>query len=86
MSLRPACLDVQLLEDLLRVRVAVAVRAPLRAQPLVELVEAVVGVEHATYDQLRRDRPVPTVLLQSECDVVAADTPVAVSTSIYGQR
>src|SRR5436305_13313236 len=83
---RSARLDVELVEDLLRLRVAGAVRLPLRAQPYVDLFEPVVRVEDAPHDELRRYCPVPPVLLQSERDVVAADAPVAVELRALPER
>src|SRR5262249_2710050 len=71
MPTRAAGLDVELVEDLPRERRARAVRRPLRAEPLVQLVEPVVRVEDAAHDELRRDGAVPTVLVQAERDVVA---------------
>ena len=70
-------LDLELVEDRLRLRVA-PLGLPLRSQPAVQLLEAVVGVEDTAHDELRRDRSVPVVLLQAERDVVTAHAPEAV--------
>src|SRR3954447_26523697 len=78
MPARTALLDVELVEDRLRLRIARAVRLPLYAQPLVDLVEAVVRIEDAAHDELRRDRAVPPVLLQPERDVVPTDPAITV--------
>src|SRR5215212_5563053 len=64
MPSRAAGLDVELVEDRLRLWIATPVRAPLGAKPLVKLVEAVVGVEQASHDELRRYGAVPAILLQ----------------------
>ena len=53
-------------------------RGPLCAEPRVDLVEAVVGVEDAAHDELRRHGSVPVVLLQAERHVVTSRAPVAV--------
>src|SRR5215831_20753476 len=78
MPARTAGLDVELVEDPLCQRLAAPVRRPLQAQPLVQLVEPVVRIEHSAHDELRRDRPVPPVLLQPERYVVATDPAKAV--------
>src|SRR5436190_12000691 len=77
MPLGPAGLDVELVEDRLRLRIP-RLRLPLGSQPRVDVVEAVVRVEHTPDDQLRRNCSVPAVLLQPERDVVATHAPVAV--------
>src|SRR5712691_6401878 len=77
MALRPSLLDLELVEDRLSLRFT-RLRLPLRTQPRVDLVEAVVGVEDTTNDKLWRHRPVPVVLLQAEGDVVMSRTSVAV--------
>src|SRR5436190_5679001 len=77
MTPRPAVFQLELLEDLLRVPVT-RLGGPLRLQPRVELIEAIVGIEDAADHELRRDRSVPVVLLQAEGDVVPSFTPVAV--------
>src|SRR4051812_30139186 len=77
MPFRSALLDLELVED--RLCLAVAQRCvPLLAQPCVQLVEAIVGVEDAAHQQLWRDGAVPVVLLQTERHVVAAFPPEAV--------
>src|SRR5262249_33642119 len=81
-----ACLDVELVEDRLRLGIAAAVCKPLRTQPFVELVEAIVGIEDATHDELRRDRAVPMVLLQAEGDVVPSDTAGTVELGSLAER
>ena len=77
MALRPSLLDLELVEDRLSLRVA-RLRLPLRTQPCIDLVEAVVGVEDTADDELRRHGPVPVVFLQTECDVVTSRASVAV--------
>ena len=52
--------------------------APLLGEPAAQLVVALVRVEDPAHDELRRDRPVPAVLLEPERDVVAADAAEAV--------
>ena len=76
-TLGAARLDFELVEDRLRLRIA-PFGLPLRAEPGVQLLEAVVGVEDAAHDELRRDRSVPVVLLQPERDVITAHATEAV--------
>src|SRR5437763_6155794 len=85
MATGAAVLERELVEDLLRPRVA-ALRRPFSAQPRVELVESLVGVEHPPYDELRRDRAVPLILFEAERDVVPADLPVAVDLRAVSER
>ena len=59
-------------------------RAASTASQSAELVVAVVGVEDRGDDELRRDRPVPAVLLEAERDVVAA--PAAWKRSSWAPR
>src|SRR5580765_1236221 len=59
---------------------------PLLAQPARELVVAIVRVEHAANDELRRDGAVPTVLLEAEDDVVAADSAETVELRALPER
>src|SRR3954469_6097473 len=86
MPARTALLDVELVEDRLRLRIARAVRLPLHAQPLVDLVEAVVRIEDAAHDELRRDRAVPAVLLQPERDVVSTHAAITVELRPVSER
>src|SRR5262245_52967081 len=81
-----AGLDVELGEDLLRQRLACAVRRPLSAQPLVQLVEPIVRIEDTADDELRRDGAVPAVLLEPERDVVAPDSAEAVEPRPLSER
>ena len=60
--------------------------APLRSQPLTQVVEAIVRVEDAAHDELRRADAVPTVLLQPECDVVAPRSPQPVELRPLAER
>src|SRR2546426_7617240 len=69
--------ETELVEDRLRGRLALT-GAPLRTQPRVEFLEAVVRIEDSAHDELWRDGAVPVVLLQPERDVVATDLPEAV--------
>src|SRR6266545_2292594 len=85
MPSRAALLDLQLVEDRLRLRLA-GLQLPLRAQPAVQLVEPIVGVEDAAHDELRCDRAVPVVLLEPEGDVVATDAPVAIQARPLPER
>src|SRR5436190_6062758 len=85
MAFRPAFLDLELVEDRLRSWFA-PLGLPLLAQPGIDLVEAVVGVEHAAHDELWGDRAVPMVLLQAERDVVAPVSPVAVELRSLTER
>ena len=66
-----AAREVELVEDLLCDGVSL-LRAPLLAQPARQLLVAVVRVEDAPDDELRRDGSVPAVLLEAEDDVVPA--------------
>src|SRR5205809_4930557 len=77
MALRASLLDLELVEDRLCLRIA-WLRLPLPAQPRVELVEAIVGVEDTTHDELRRHRPVPVGLLQAKRHGVTSRASVAV--------
>src|SRR6266576_2043686 len=77
MTLRPSLLHLELVEDRLCLWITRLCK-PLRAEPRVDLVEAVVRIEDATNDELRRHRSVPVVLLKAEGNVVTALTPVAV--------
>ena len=77
MALRPSLLDLELVEDPLRMRLA-RFRGPLCPEPGVDLIEAVVGVEDTTHDELRRHGPVPVVLLQTKRDVVTSRASVTV--------
>src|SRR2546427_7663475 len=77
MALWSSFLDLELVEDRLRLGVT-RLRLPLRAQPLVDLVEAIVGVEDPAHHELWRHRAVPVVLLQAERHVIAGGAPVAV--------
>ena len=77
MALWSSFLHLELIEDRLRLGVA-RLRLPLRAQPLIDLIEPIVGVEDPAHDKLRRHRSVPVVLLQAERHVVASGAPVAV--------
>src|SRR5947208_33756 len=69
----PATLrELELREDRCRVGVALCVaELELRHEPRPQLLVALVGVEDALDDELRRHRPVPGVLLRAEGDVVA---------------
>ena len=60
--------------------------APLRGEPVAQLVEAVGRVEDAAHDELRRDDAVPAVLLQPERDVVALLAPEAVELAAHAER
>src|SRR2546422_330066 len=85
MSFRPTVLQFELVKDPLGVSITLP-RVPLRAQPRVDLVEAVVGVEDATHHELRRHRSVPVILLKAEGNVVTALTPVAVELGPLPER
>src|SRR5436190_20544783 len=85
MPARPALHERELVEDLLRPHVP-SLRRPFSPQPGVELVEALLGLEHTPYDELRRDRAVPVVLLEPERDVVPADAPIAVELRAVPER
>src|ERR1700716_980139 len=76
MALRSSVHQFELVEDPLSVSVA-RLRLPLRAQPCVDLVEAVVGLEDTTHEELGRDGAVPVVLLKAEGDVIASLAPIA---------
>src|SRR5258708_9364889 len=80
-----AAAERELVEDRLRDGIA-RLFAPLRAQPGRELAVAIVAVEDAADDELRRDRPVPAVLLQPERDVPAADAAQTVDVRAHAER
>src|SRR5438309_3822350 len=87
MPFRTALLDLELVEDRLRVRIARRRRhVPLCSQPRIKLLEPVVGIERAPHDELGRNRSVPVVFLQAERDVVPADTPVTVELRSLPER
>src|SRR5438046_9708499 len=85
MPTRPAVHERELVEDLLRSHVP-SLRRPFSPQPRVELVEPLLGLEHTPYDELRRDRAVPVVLLEPERDVVPADASIAVEVRAVPDR
>src|ERR671936_594838 len=80
-------IELELVEDLLCDRLAFTARAAeFPGEPLAQLAVALVGVEDPADDQLRRGRPVPTVLLEPERDVVRAVAPVAVEPRAEAER
>src|SRR5206468_3260316 len=85
MPLRASLVHLELVEDLLCLRFA-GLCLPLGAQPRIELVEAIVGVEDATDDELRRHRSVPVILLQAERNVITSLAPVAVELGSLPKR
>src|SRR6266545_5010588 len=84
-ELAKLCVELELVEDRLRDRVA-RLGAPLVPQPARELGVAVVRVEHTPDDQLRSDGPVPAVLLEAEHHVVAAGAPQPVEVGAHPER
>src|SRR6185436_11364845 len=66
--LRTAVDEPELGEDRDRVGIAIFL-APLRLEPFPLGDVAFVGLEHMTHVELRRDRPVPLVRLELECDI-----------------
>src|SRR5579885_2659109 len=79
--------ELELLEHGAGLRAPPALAAPpLPGEPRAELGVALVRGEDPADDELRRDRPVPAVLLQAEGDVVAADAPEAVELRPEAER
>src|SRR5439155_9252703 len=80
-------LETELREDATRVgRPGSRPRAPELAQRRTQLLVPVGRVEDPPNDELRGDGSVPAVLLESACDVEAADRPEAVELRSLSER
>jgi len=78
-------LELELVEDRLRLRIALG-GLPLCAQPCVHLGETIIRIENAAHHELRRDRAVPLIGLQTEGDVVLSRAPVPIELRSLAER